>query len=484
MRANDVRAIRVAVVGAGFGGICTALRLRAAGHTAVTVFDARAGVGGTWAANRYPGVACDAPSHVYSYSFTEPPAWSRRFAPGAEIRDYLERCADGLEVRTGTAVTAAEWTGRDWLLTLGDGGTERFEVLVAATGQLAVPAVPPLPGLAEFGGRVLHTADWPDDFDPRGRRIVVVGTGASAVQLVPELVQRAAAVTVVQRSAPYVMPKPDVPYRVRALHRRFPAVRRATRAALWTGLELITLGFWRWPALLRPLERAHARVLERTVADPALRAALTPRDRAGCKRILMADGYHAAFTRPHVALVTAPITGIEPGAVRTATGRYPADTLIFATGFDTGGFATTLDIRGRTTPLAEHWSHGARAHLGLTVPGFPNFFLVYGPNTNLGSGSILFMLETQAAHITAAVTRLAAAPAGAALEVTEAAFARWSRLLDRRFARPPVWNSGCRSWYRDAAGRDTHNWPGALVEYRLRAGRPRRRDYRLAPAPS
>ncbi|MFC8528083.1 flavin-containing monooxygenase [Nocardia sp. NPDC057227] len=485
MCSNDFRAVRVAVVGAGFGGICAALRLRAAGHRDLTVFDARDGVGGTWAANRYPGVACDAPSHVYSYSFTEPPAWSRRFAPGAEIRGYLERCAAGLTPRTGTAVTAATWSGRDWLLTLGDGTAERFDVLVAATGQLAVPAVPPLPGLAEFGGRVLHTADWPDDFDPTGRRIVVVGTGASAVQLIPELAGRAAALTVVQRSAPYVLPKPDVPYRVRALHRRFPAVRLATRGALWAGLEAITLGFWRWPALLRPIERAHARTLRRTVADPALRAALTPADRAGCKRILMADGYHAALTRPHVTLVTAPIAAVEPGAVRTAAGRHPADTLVFATGFDTGGFATTLDITGRTgATLAAHWAGGARAHLGLTVPGFPNLFLVYGPNTNLGSGSIVFMLETQAAHIAAAVTRLAAAPPGSALEVTEAAFARWSRLLDRRFARPLAWNSGCRSWYHDAEGRDAHNWPGALVEYRLRAARPRQRDYHLSPPPA
>ncbi|MFC8044690.1 flavin-containing monooxygenase [Nocardia sp. NPDC057353] len=482
MRGSHFRSVRVAVVGAGFGGICAALRLRAAGHRAVTVFDARSGVGGTWAANRYPGVACDAPSHMYSYSFVEPPAWSRRFAPGAEICGYLERCAAGLAVRTGTAVTAARWTGADWLLTLGDGTAERFDVLVAATGQLAVPAVPPLPGLAEFAGTVLHTAEWPEDFDPGGHRIAVVGTGASAVQLVPRLAGRAQGLTVFQRSAPYVLPKPDVPYGVRALHRRFPAVRKLTRAAFWTGLELLTLGFWRWPALLRPLERAHAKALRRSVADPALRAALTPKDRAGCKRILMASGYHAAFDRRDVALVTEPITAVELGAVHTAAGRYQADTLVFATGFDTGGFATTLEIRGRGgATLAERWAGGARAHLGLTVPGFPNLFLVYGPNTNLGSGSIVFMLETQAAHIAAAVTRLAAAPAGSALEVTAAAFARWSRLLDRRFARPLAWNSGCRSWYRDAAGRDTHNWPGALLEYRLRAARPRRRDYHLSP---
>lgn len=477
------REVRVAVIGAGFGGVGVALRLRAAGHRAVTVFDARERVGGTWAANRYPGVACDAPSHVYSYSFAPAPAWSRRFAPGEEIRAYLDGCAAGLDIRTGTAVTAARWTGHDWELIVA-GGRERFDLVVAATGQLAVPAHPAVPGLADFGGPVLHTADWPDGWDWTGRSIAVIGTGASAVQAVPRLADGARRLTVFQRSAPYVLPKPDTAYRAGALHRRVPALRRLTRTALWLGLEAFTLAFWRLPALTVPLEHRHAAVLRRTIPDPALRAALTPRDRAGCKRILMSTEYHPTFTRPHVALVTEPIVAVEPDAVRTASGRHPADAIVLATGFDTAGFATTLTVRGRTGTLAEQWAGGARAHLGLSVPGFPNFFLVYGPNTNLGSGSIVFMLETQAAHITRVADRLAREPAGTAAEITAAACRRWSRLLDRRFARPLLWNSGCRAWYRDAHGRDTHNWPGSMLEYRWRAARPRWGDYTIGSGPT
>jgi cation diffusion facilitator CzcD-associated flavoprotein CzcO len=482
------RRVRVAIVGAGFGGIAVALRLAAAGHRDVVVFEARAEPGGTWSANTYPGVACDAPSHLYSYSFAPKRDWSRRFAPGPEIRDYLGRClADaGLSdaVRPGARVTAATWTGRDWLVELADGARERFDVIVAATGQLSVPNTPAIPGLDGFTGVLAHTADWPADLDLAGRRVAVVGTGASAVQLIPSIAPAVAALTVFQRCAPYVFEKPDASYspRLRALYRRIPLLPRAARAAIWLAFEAFTLAFWKWPGLMWPLERWHAAALRATIADPALRRALTPDHRAGCKRILIATDYHRTFTLPHVALETDPIVAVEPDAVVTARGRHEVDAIVFATGFRTDSFAQTMTVTGRRgTTLHQVWADGPAAFYGLSVPDFPNFFLVYGPNTNLGSGSIVYMLETQAAHIVDAVDILASAAEPGSLEVRTDALDRYRARISRRAARATVWNSGCRSWYRDSTGRDIHNWPGFMTEYRRAARRVNPRDYHLHP---
>lgn len=484
-----LRQPRVAVIGAGFGGIGAALALAEAGLRDVTIFDSAGRVGGTWQANTYPGAACDAPSHIYSYSFARQREWTRRFAPGPEIRDYLASCAaeHGLADRfeAATTVTAAHWTGRDWELTTSR-GSRRFDVLVCATGQLNVPAYPALPGLADFAGPVVHTAEWPSDLDLAGRRVAVVGTGASAIQVVPAIVDRVAALTVFQRSAPYVFPKPDAAYsaRLHRLWRLAPALRAAAGAAWWASFELFTLAFWKWPRAMWPLEAAHAALLARTVTDETVRRALTPDYRAGCKRILIGSGYHECFNRTHVRLETAPIVGVDAGGVRTAADHHDADVLVLATGFDTGTFASTLDVRGRDgLTLRQAWAGGASAHLGISVPGFPNFFLVYGPNTNLGSGSIVYMLETQAAHIADAVSRLADAPQQCAIEVDPAAHRRYADWLDRRLTGRTVWTTGCANWYRDGRGRDTHNWPGFMSTYRRRARRLNPADYRLIPLP-
>lgn len=465
--------MRVAVVGAGFGGLAVARALHRAGERDLLLLDRAPQVGGTWQANTYPGVACDAPSHLYRFS-DAPAAWSRRFAPGAEIAAYLERCAEPVRehLRLGCGVRSARWTGRDWELTLEDATTVVADVLVAATGKLSAPCLPDLPGLADAEVRVVHTARWPADLDLAGRRVVVVGTGASAVQVVPAIADDAAHVTVLQRSAPYVLAKPDRVYaaRWRGLHARVPVVPVLARLLVRAVFEAFGTFFWRWPRLMGLLERRHAQQLERDVADAALRAALTPTDRAGCKRPLISSDWHRTLARPDVSLVTSPAVRVEGDTVVTADGRrHRADVVVLATGFRTEEPLADLPVEGPQGSLAQRWSEGPHAHLGISVPGFPNLFCVYGPGTNLGAGSIVDVLEAQAAHVVDAVRLLRERP-GHALEVTERALAAHEAWRDRRLRRS-VWTTGCTSWYLDARGRDVHNCPATVAAYRRRARR-------------
>ncbi|MBJ7289301.1 NAD(P)/FAD-dependent oxidoreductase [Williamsia sp.] len=479
--------IHIAIIGAGFGGVCVALKLAAAGHHSFTVFDSHPDVGGTWWANTYPGAACDAPSHVYSYSFAQTTDWSRRFAPGPEIQRYLRRCVDEAGIaghlRLGVTVEAVRWTGAEWTLTLAEGEQLTADVVVGATGQLNVPGYPPIPGLDDFEGPSMHTARWRRDVDLEGRRVAVVGTGASAVQVIPAIADTVGELVVFQRSAPYVFDKPDAPYgdRLHRVYRAVPALRSLARAAIWWTFEVFGVFFWKWPRLMRPLERVHARALARRGLDDATRAGLTPDHNLGCKRILISSEYHDAFARDDVTLVTEPITECSATGLSTATGHHGVDVIIYATGFRTAHLGT-LEVTGVDgIDLAQTWDGGALAHLGVAVPGFPNFFLVYGPNTNLGTGSITFMLEAQSDHIVAAVSRLSRTP-GAAMEVTTAALERWRSELHARQVNS-VWQSGCSNWYLDADGRDTHNWPGFMTRYASMVRTPRESDYRMVALP-
>ncbi len=475
--------VRVAIIGAGFAGIAAALRLRAAGHTDITVFEASPDVGGTWLHNTYPGAACDAPSHIYSYSFAQRAEWSRRFAPGPEILDYLRDCVHdgGIAdlIRFNTRVSTARWDGAQWQLELSDGSIHTADVLVPAIGQLNVPAIPSVPGLEQFSGEQFHTAAWRHDVDLAGKRVTVVGTGASAIQVIPEIAPHVEHLTVVQRSAAYVLRKPDGEYsdRLHRIYRAVPALRRIARQMIWGYLELVTLGFTRWPRALSVLERYHEWILRRYVADPVLRNKLRPDYAVGCKRILMSNDYHAALSRPNVTVLTESLDGITESAVVTPSGQHDAEVIIFATGFTTTPLLTGIEIIGCDgLRLHDVWATTESAYLGLSVPGFPNMFLMYGPNTNLGSGSIVYMLEAQAAHITAAVDILRDNP-GRALTISDNAFHAFGRQVDATRGRT-VW-SGCRSWYQDATGRDTHNWPWTMTAYRRRTRRINREHYRL-----
>ncbi|MGE2834917.1 flavin-containing monooxygenase [Mycobacterium sp. SMC-4] len=477
---------RVAIIGAGFGGLGVALKLAAAGHHNFVVYERADDIGGTWHVNTYPGAACDAPSYIYSYSFAQEVDWSRRFATGPEIKQYLQRCVAraGISerIRTGTEVVAACWTGTCWTLTFADGQTAEADVLVPALGQLTEPFGPDLAGLETFAGPAFHTARWRHDIDLTGKRVAVIGTGASAVQVVPAVAPHADHVTVFQRSAPYVFGKADSLYseRLHRRHRSVPALRSAIRLGIWSYFELVTMMFTRRPGALSLLGRMHSRVLASRVADPRLRDMLRPNEPIGCKRILISDDYYATLARPDVTLETAGMECVTPTGIVCVDGtHHRADVIVFATGFVTTPFVSTLTVTGRGgQTLTDAWAQRAAAFLGLSLPGFPNMFLVYGPNTNLGSGSIVYMLEAQADHIVSAVTALAATD-GATIEIAEQAFRDFLSELDSRQPRT-VWQA-CRSWYRDTDGHDTHNWPWLMSSYRRRTRRIRPAEYLVTP---
>jgi cation diffusion facilitator CzcD-associated flavoprotein CzcO/acetyl esterase/lipase len=469
--APAARRPRVVVVGAGFGGIGMAAALAEDRTADVTVVDRADGVGGVWRANTYPGAACDVPSHLYSFA-SAPGRWSRRFAPQPDVLRYLADVAHrrGVVPQLRTEVTAARWDDDRavWRLDLAPGGTVEADVLVPACGQLSRPAVPRLPGLETFPGPVFHSARWRHDVDLTGRRVAVVGTGASAVQFVPAIVDRVAGMTVFQRTAPYVIPKPDARYG-RSPHHALRPWRAAARAFWTLFFEAGSLGFTRVPAVAAPFRWAFEAQLRAQVADPELRERLRPDYPAGCKRVLSSSDWFPAITRPHVDLVTAPISEVVPDGVRTADGAlHPCDVIILGTGFTTTDFLAPMEVVGPGgAELSQSWRDGAHAHLGITVPGFPNLFLLYGPNTNTGSGSVVHILESQIAHVRQAVAHAAAG--GGPVAVRPDVAERSDAEVQRRLARS-VW-TGCTSWYRTPSGRIVTNWPGTMREYRRRTAR-------------
>ncbi|WP_329238942.1 NAD(P)/FAD-dependent oxidoreductase [Actinoallomurus sp. NBC_01490] len=473
--------LSVVIVGAGFGGIGMAIRLERAGVRDVTVLEKAGDLGGTWRDNVYPGASCDIPSHLYSFSFERRRDWSRRYPPQEEILDYLRACAAkyGIEPRFGTEVEEAAFDEERglWRIRTTAGEELTARALVAACGQLNRPAYPDQPNA--FAGTAFHSSRWNHDYDLTGKRVAVIGTGASAIQFVPRVAERAAEVHVFQRTPPYVIEKADRPYAPweRRLLRWLPALRTLSRANLYTRLEARGLAFVTAPRLMRLVERAFLRRLAEQVPDPDLRAALTPAYVMGCKRILLSDDYYAALRRPNVELVTTPIERLSERGVVTADGReYPADAVIYGTGFRTQAFVAPMTVRGlggRT--LEEAWRGGAEAYLGIAVNGFPNLFLLYGPNTNLGHNSIIYMLESQFNYIVGCVRALSRATY---IDVRADVQNAFNEELQQRFRRT-VWTSGCRSWYMTAEGKMVNNWPGHTFAYRRATRRPDPRDFRV-----
>lgn len=476
----------VLVVGAGFGGIAVAVELRRAGIHDVVVLEAADDVGGVWRDNTYPGAGCDVPSPLYSFSFAPNPDWPRRYALQPDILEYLRRvarrCGLSTVVRFRSEVTSAEFdegTGR-WLVHTADGTRYRARVLVPATGQLSRPVYPAVPGVETFTGPSFHSARWDHGCDLTGKRVAVIGTGASAVQFIPFLQRQAAAVTVFQRTAPYVLPKADRVYTGRgaALLRAVPLLQKLDRLGFWLYTEFAQQCLTKW-SLFAPLFTVQARRnLARSVRDERLRARLSPDHRLGCKRVLFSNDYYPALASPTVDVVAGDVVEVTPTGVRTADGtEYEVDVIVHGTGFAATEFLGSMSVRGvdgRT--LSEAWRDGARAHLGITVPGFPNLFLVYGPNTNLGGGSIVHMLESQARYIREAVRWLRRHP-DAALDVHPEAEQRWDDEVQARLTRS-AWTR-CRSWYRDARGRVVSIWPGRTFEYRRRTRTLRLADFRI-----
>lgn len=481
---------RVAIIGSGFGGLAAAVRLKQAGITELVLFEKSSDVGGVWRENTYPGAACDVPSHLYSLSFAPKADWSRRFAPQSEIHQYLRDVARDFDVlrhiRFGTEVLAAAFDedAGVWRLALADGGEHEAEVLIAATGQLSRPSTPVIPGLDRFEGTMFHSARWDHDHDLTGERVAVLGTGASAVQFVPAIAPRTASLTVFQRSAPYVLAKPDRAYRERAKNAfaRVPGLLRLSREGNYFSNELRSLGFNTEPRLLFAHKAAYRRHLRAAVADPALREKLTPTDPMGCKRILMSNDWYPALQLPQVEVVTDRIAEVRPHSVVTVDGtEREVDTIVLGTGFAATEFLAPMRITGRGgRDLHEQWKGGASAYLGTVVPGFPNFFVLYGPNTNLGHNSIIVMLEAQVGWVVQAVRAIDEGRVRE-LEVRRDVAEAFDAWVQERVGHT-VFAGGCHSWYIDENGRNTQNWPASTLTFRRRLRRLRLEEFEPAPA--
>ena len=466
------------MVGGGFGGVGAAVMLRRAGYRDVTVFERGERVGGVWNHNTYPGAACDVPSHLYEFSFEPNPRWSRRYAPQAEIQAYLEDVArrHGVldRIRTDTEVTRARWDEERsrWLLETSAGAHEA-DILITACGQLSVPKMPSIPGLESFDGPTFHTAQWRHDVELAGKRVAVIGTGCSAIQTVPAIQPIVEHLDVYQRSPGWTIPKMDFAYseRTRRLFERFPVLQRLDRMAIFAFMELGALGMTGQSWLLAPFRAIGRRQIDQAIEDEQLRAAVTPTDEIGCKRLMLTDEWYPTLTKPNVELITEPIAEVTPSGVRLQDGsERPADVLVLATGFKTHGFVAPMEIvgsAGRT--LAEEWAEVAHAYLGMSVPGFPNMFLLYGPNTNGGTGSAIYVIEAGVNHVIAALGELERR-ARTRIEVTRRTAEDFNRELRAALA-DTVWHTGCTSWYVDENGNDPNQWPWLWSAYRRRTAR-------------
>jgi cation diffusion facilitator CzcD-associated flavoprotein CzcO len=463
------------VVGGGFGGVGAIVMLKRAGYENVRVFERGARIGGVWHHNTYPGAACDVPSHLYEFSFAPNPRWSRRYAPQAEIQAYLEDVArrHGVldRISTATEVQSARWDGeRDkWLLET-SAGPHEADLLLTACGQLSVPKLPAIDGLADFDGPVFHTARWRHDVALEGRRVAMLGTGCSAIQVVPAIQPLVEHVDVYQRSPGWTIPKMDFPYseRTQRLMERFPILQRLDRAAVFAFMELGALGMTGHPSILRPFRAAGRHQIKKAIEDPELRRKVTPTDEIGCKRIMLTDEWYPALGKPNVELVTDRIATVTPSGIRTEDGvERPADVLVLATGFQTHGFVAPMEISGvGDRSLAEEWREVPRAYLGMSVPGFPNMFLLYGPNTNGGTGSVIYVIEAAMQHVIAALQQLHRARASR-IELRRAAASAFDRELRAALVHS-VWHTGCTSWYLDENGNDPNQWPWLWSRYRKR----------------
>ncbi len=471
---KTARTEHIVIVGTGFSGLGMAIRLKQEGIHDFTILEQASGIGGTWRANRYPGAACDVESNLYSFSFEPNPKWSRTFAPQKEILAYLERCVEkyGLapHIRFDSGVTSARWdeTAGEWIVDTAKGETLRARVLVSGSGGLTRPVLPDIPGLASFGGKTFHSAQWDESCELDGRRVAVIGTGASAIQIVPEVAKKAAHLALFQRTAPWIMPKADRPFTdgERARFEAHPMSQKASRAAIYTRNEIVALGFFGNKTMMRIGEAQATKYLHRTVADPELRKKLTPTFRLGCKRVLLTNDYYPALQRKNVELVTDPIDRIEADGVLTKGGvKHAVDTLVLATGFVAAEQMAPFDLYGKGgRHLNDAWKDGCEAYLGTTVAGFPNYFIVFGPNTALGHSSMIYMIESQIAYVLDAIKTMRARGLRS-VDVKPETLRAYNEGLQTRFA-GTVWSSGCASWYRTKSGRNTTLWPSFTFEFR------------------
>lgn len=482
----------IVIVGTGFGGLGMAIQLKKAGIDQFILLEKADSVGGTWRDNTYPGAACDVQSHLYSFSFEPKSDWSRKFGLQPEIRAYLEHCVSkyGLRdhIRFNTEVASARFdkAAGGWTLKTTDDETIETQVLITACGQLNQPTMPNVDGLEAFQGKVFHSARWDHEYDLTDKRVAVIGTGASAIQFVPQIIDKVKSLKLFQRSGAWVLPKPDRPFTTleQWVFGTFPLADRTYRNMIYWRNESRAIGFTRFGFLLNGFKWLAKREVRKQVRDPVKRDKLIPDYPIGCKRILISNDWYPAVDQDHLDLVTEAIDHVEPDAVITADGqRHPVDAIIFGTGFKATDFLAPMTIKGLDdVDLNTAWREGAEAYKGISVAGFPNLFMLYGPNTNLAHSSIVFMLESQIRYVMQCVHALE----NRDLHFMDVKPHRQQSYSDgiQQALTHSVWEAGCTSWYKTASGKNTNNWPGFTFSYRLLTSKLDLEDYKLQPKPA
>ena len=492
--AQPPKIVDIAIVGAGFGGLCMAIKLLEAGNRDFVILEKADEVGGTWRDNQYPGAACDVQSHLYSYSFAAKSDWTQRYAGWCEIQDYIldvtRRYGLRPYIRFKCEVSGAHFDESTacWTLQLQNGETLRARHWVLASGPLHVPAYPNIPGLDHFKGKLFHSARWDHSYPLEGKQVVSIGTGGSAIQYLPTIAPKVKQLTVFQRSAAWVIPRDERRYSRlhKALFKRIPLLRRLHRARLyWTNEARVWPIFH--PALARAAQKLVLKFMHHQVKNPELRRKLTPDYTLGCKRVLISNTYYPTFNRPNVELVTDAIREIREHSIVTADGvERPADCIILGTGFvvDPRIYMKNFTLRGRAGHrLSEDWQHSPEAYLGTTVSGYPNMYQLVGPSTGLGHNSIIFMIEAQVHYIMECL-RLQRLKRVDYIDLKPEVQRRFNAEVQAR-ARSTVWNTGCRSWYQTAEGTNFAIWPWATWRFWLRTRRVDEQEYewlRCSPA--
>ena len=470
------RSFKVVIIGAGFGGLAAAIRLKQKGEHDFVVLERADDVGGVWRDNRYPGCACDVQSHLYSYSFAPNSNWSYQFSPQPEICDYLRRCARNFQIleriQFNTAVRSLHWSEErgEWIIGTMH-GEYRGRYIFAGMGALSDPKIPALEGMSDFQGQVFHSARWPRDVNLKGKSVCVVGTGASAIQFIPKLQPIVSQLHLFQRTAAWVVKRGDfaIAEKTRERFRRFPWLQQWARFSIYVQRELLAFGF-RHPIVMRVVQMQAIRHMHASIKDPALRRKLTPRYTLGCKRVLVSDDYYPALAQPNVHVVPSALARITKHGVVGSDGiEHKVDAIIFGTGFQVQDLPYSHYIYGRHgKSLADVWQGSPRSLTGTTVSGFPNLFLLHGPNTVLGHTSMIYMLETQVEQALRLIKRAEQLDV-AIVEASAEAQQRFVTWVDRKL-RGTVWVSvGCKSWYMDKTGRNASIWPSYTFTYRRRA---------------
>ena len=482
--------VDVAIVGTGFSGLGMAINLKKAGRNDFVLLEKGSDVGGTWHWNTYPGCACDVPSHLYSFSFAPNPEWPETYSKQPEIRKYLEKVATDFgirpKIRFNTTVESAAWDedAQRWTIETSDGAVSA-RVIVSGMGPLSEPRIPDIEGLDSFEGETFHSARWNHDYDVKGKRIASIGTGASAIQYVPAIQRDVEQIHVFQRTPPWIFPHSNrkITDTERSVYRRFPILQKLNRAGVYAGRELAVLGFVKRPKIMKYVERLAKKHMRDGLGDRTdLLDKVTPDYTIGCKRILPSNKWYPAIAKDNVELVTGGVERVTPRGVVGSDGvEREVDAIVFGTGFEVTDIPAARFIRGRDgIGLDDVWHGSPNALNGATIPGFPNLFMLLGPNTGLGHSSMVYMIESQIAYVMGALAAMDAHGA-ATVEVRPEAVKTYNERIDRQLD-GTVWNTGCASWYMDDTGRNATLWPDWTFAFRHRLARFDVASYTLEPA--